>query len=137
MCQDFGPSNCIHYAGSSFGRHLLVNPQIGEAETARYARPSTIITLEPSFFLVFEISKVDFNLSPNVLDVFCPNLVVSALRIEPSLRNNDTIFTILTLLNRHFETTPKHKLEKLAKSVTIMNHKRNEVVFYQGDRADM
>jgi hypothetical protein len=137
LFKDFGPSNSIHYAGTSFGRRLLVNPEIGESEADRNSRPSTLIALEPCFFLVFQTTTANFNLSPNILDVFCPDLVINALRIEPTLRNTDTISTILTLLNGHFKTTPKYKLEKLAMSLTIMNHQKNEVVFYQGDRADM
>jgi hypothetical protein len=116
---------------------LLVNPDIGESETARKLRPSTIITLESCFFLVFQTTKANFNLSPKVLDVFCPKLVINALRIEASLRSKDAIVTIMTLLSKHFETTPKTKLEKLAKTLTIVNHRQNEVVFYQGDRAEL
>ena len=113
-----------------------MNPRIGDEETARTSRQSTLITLEPSFFLVFQTTRVAFNLSPSILDVFSPNLVISALRIEPSLRNNDAIETILTLLNEHFGTSPKHKQIQLAKSLTMTTHQRNEIVFYQGDVAN-
>ena len=136
MIKDFGPCNSVHFAGSSFGRHLLLNPRIGDEETTRTSRQSTLITLEPSFFLVFQTTRVAFNLSPSILDVFSPNLVINALGIEPSLRNNDAIDTILTLLNEHFGTSPKHKLIHMAKSLTMTTHRRNEIIFYQGDVAD-
>jgi hypothetical protein len=135
-CQDFGPSNSIHYAGTTFGRHLLLNPRIGDEENIRTSRQSTLITLEPSFLLIFEAFRFVFNLPSRILDVFYPNMVVDALRIEPQLRSIDAVETILTLLTKHFDTTPKEKLVKLAKRITILNHRKGEVVFYHGDRAD-
>ena len=113
-----------------------MNPRIGDEEHVRTSRQSTLITLESSFFLIFQTYRFDFNLPSRILDVFCPNLVVDALRIEPQLRNSDAIETILTLLIKHFDTTPKEKLVKMAKTVTLLNHRKSEVVFYQGDRAD-
>jgi hypothetical protein len=113
-----------------------LNPRIGDEEAVRTSRQSTLITLEPSFFLVFQTTGAAFNLSPSTLDIFSPNLVISALGIEPSLRNNDSISTILTLLNDHFGTSEKQKLVRMAKSLTMTNHQRNQIVFYQGDVAD-
>jgi hypothetical protein len=136
ILQDFGPCVCRHFAGTAFGTHLLMNPTIGDNEaTLKTLRSSTLIALEPSFVAIFQISQVDFNLSPEVLEVFRPELVVNALRVEPILRNHETLAPILTMLQKIFETTPRSKLAKIAKSMTIVNHKRNDVVFYQGDLA--
>jgi hypothetical protein len=135
--QDFGPCACMHFAGTSIGTHLLINPTIGDDEsTQKTLRPSTLIALEPSFVLIFQISRLDLNMSPQVLEVFRPDVVLHALRVEPIMRNHEIIAPILTMLQKHFETAPKKKLIKMAKSMTIINHKRDEVVFYQGDVAD-
>jgi hypothetical protein len=127
----------MHFAGSSFGSHLLLNTRINSDENIKSTRLSTLITMEPCFLIIFQTTHIDFNLSPDTLNVYCPKLVMNALKIDPGSRNFDTIRTIVPLLNAHFSTSSTSKIEKLAKSIKITNHKQNEVVFYQGDRADM